>query len=73
MGSDEGEEIQEGYLVSGILIPLIIPINCPLWILAIAVAFSVIFVKEIFGGTGMNIFNVALGARAFLFSLIQQK
>lgn len=63
----KGEEIQEGYLVSGILIPLIIPINCPLWILAIAVAFSVIFVKEIFGGTGMNIFNVALGARAFLF------
>lgn len=43
----KGEEIQEGYLVSGILIPLIIPINCPLWILAIAVAFSVIFVKEI--------------------------
>lgn len=63
----KGEEIQEGYLVSGILIPLIIPVNCPLWILAIAVAFSVIFVKEIFGGTGMNIFNVALAARAFLF------
>ena len=61
------EEIQEGYLVSGILIPLIIPINCPLWILALAVAFSVIFVKEIFGGTGMNIFNVALAARAFMF------
>ena len=63
----KGEEIQEGYLVSGILIPLIIPVNCPLWILALAVAFSVIFVKEIFGGTGMNIFNVALAARAFLF------
>ncbi len=61
------EEIQEGYLVSGILIPLILPVNCPLWILALAVAFSVIFVKEIFGGTGMNIFNVALAARAFLF------
>ncbi len=63
----KGEEIQEGYLVSGMLIPLIIPVNCPLWILAVAVAFSVIFVKEIFGGTGMNIFNVALSARAFLF------
>lgn len=63
----KGEEIQEGYLVSGILIPLIIPVNCPLWILAVAVAFSVIFVKEIFGGTGMNIFNVALAARAFMF------
>lgn len=63
----KGEEIQEGYLVSGILIPLIIPVSCPLWMLAFAVAFSVIFVKEIFGGTGMNIFNVALAARAFLF------
>lgn len=63
----KGEEIQEGYLVSGIIIPLIIPVNCPLWMLALAVAFSVIFVKEIFGGTGMNIFNVALAARAFLF------
>ena len=63
----KGEEIQEGYLVSGILIPLIIPINCPLWILALACAFAVIFAKEIFGGTGMNIFNVALVTRAFLF------
>lgn len=63
----KGEEIQEGYLVSGILIPLIVPVNCPLWVLALAVAFAVIFVKEIFGGTGMNIFNVALSARAFLF------
>lgn len=63
----KNEEIQEGYLVSGILIPLIIPVSCPLWILALAVAFSVIFAKEIFGGTGMNIFNVALVARAFLF------
>ncbi|RKW58971.1 MAG: NADH:ubiquinone reductase (Na(+)-transporting) subunit B [Prevotella sp.] len=61
------EEIQEGFLVTGILIPLIIPVNCPLWILAIAVAFSVIICKEIFGGTGMNIFNPALCARAFLF------
>ena len=63
----KGEEIQEGYLVSGIIIPLIIPVGCPLWTLAIAVAFAVVFGKEIFGGTGMNIFNVALLARAFLF------
>lgn len=63
----KGEEVQEGYLVSGIIIPLILPVNCPLWILALAVAFSVIFVKEIFGGTGMNIFNVAVAARMFLF------
>lgn len=61
------EEIQEGYLVSGIIIPMIVPVDCPLWIIAIACAFSVIFAKEIFGGTGMNIFNVALIARAFLF------
>lgn len=63
----KGEEIQEGYLVTGILIPLIIPVSTPLWILVIAIAFAVIFGKEIFGGTGMNIFNVALIARAFLF------
>ena len=63
----KGEEIQEGYLVSGIIIPLIIPIGCPLWMLALACAFSVVFVKEIFGGTGMNIFNVAIAARMFLF------
>jgi len=63
----KGEEIQEGYLVSGIIIPLIIPIGCPLWMLALACAFSVIFVKEIFGGTGMNIFNPAIAARMFLF------
>ena len=63
----KGEEIQEGYLVSGILIPLIVPVTIPLWTLALAIAFSVIFAKEIFGGTGMNIFNVALIARAFLF------
>ena len=61
------EEIQEGYLVSGIIIPMILPIGCPLWVLVLAVAFAVIFGKEIFGGTGMNIFNVALLARAFLF------
>jgi len=63
----KGEEIQEGFLVSGILIPLIVPVNCPLWILAIAVAFAVIIGKEIFGGTGMNLFNPALLCRAFLF------
>lgn len=63
----KGEEIQEGYLVSGFLIPLIVPVSLPLWMLALAVAFAVIFTKEIFGGTGMNIFNVALAARAFLF------
>ena len=61
------EEIQEGYLVSGIIIPMILPVGCPLWVLVLAVAFAVIFGKEIFGGTGMNIFNVALLARAFLF------
>lgn len=61
------KEIQEGYLVTGILIPLIIPVNTPLWILALSVAFAVIFAKEIFGGTGMNIFNVAIAARMFLF------
>lgn len=63
----KNEEIQEGFLVSGILIPMIVPVDCPLWILAVATAFSVIFAKEIFGGTGMNVFNVALVARAFLF------
>lgn len=69
----KGEEIQEGYLVSGIIIPMIVPVNCPLWILALACAFAVIFAKEIFGGTGMNIFNVALVARAFLFFSYPQK
>lgn len=62
-----GHEIQEGFLVSGILIPMICPIQTPVWMIAVATAFSVIFVKEIFGGTGMNIFNVALMTRAFLF------
>ena len=61
------EEIQEGFLVSGFIIPLIVPINTPLWMVAIATAFAVIFAKEVFGGTGYNIFNVALIARAFLF------
>lgn len=61
------EEIQEGYLVTGMIVPMILPVNCPLWIMAVAIAFAVIFAKEIFGGTGMNIFNVALVARAFMF------
>ena len=61
------KEIQEGFLVTGILIPLIVPINTPLWMTALATAFAVIFAKEVFGGTGMNIFNVALITRAFLF------
>lgn len=59
--------IQEGFLVSGLLIPLIMPIETPLWMIAIATAFSVLIAKEIFGGTGMNIVNIALTARAFLF------
>lgn len=61
------EEIAEGFLVSGILIPLIVPIDTPLWMVAVATAFAVVFAKEIFGGTGYNIFNVALMTRAFLF------
>lgn len=62
-----GHEVNEGFLVTGILIPLILPVNIPLWMVALAVAFAVIFGKEIFGGTGYNIMNVALIARAFLF------
>ncbi|HBL73976.1 MAG: NADH:ubiquinone reductase (Na(+)-transporting) subunit B [Bacteroidetes bacterium GWF2_42_66] len=62
-----GHEVNEGFLVSGILIPLILPVNIPLWMVALATAFAVIFGKEIFGGTGYNIMNVALIARAFLF------
>ncbi|MDE5901158.1 MAG: NADH:ubiquinone reductase (Na(+)-transporting) subunit B [Muribaculaceae bacterium] len=61
------EEIQEGFLVTGILIPMICPIETPLWMIAVATAFAVIFVKEVFGGTGYNILNVALVTRAFLF------
>ena len=62
-----GHEVNEGYLVTGLLIPLIVPVTTPLWMLALAVAFAVIIGKEIFGGTGMNIWNPALLARAFLF------
>lgn len=62
-----GHEINEGFLVSGMLIPLISPVDVPLWMLAVSVAFAVIIGKEVFGGTGMNILNPALTARAFLF------
>ncbi len=62
-----GHEVNEGYLVSGLLIPLIMPVSIPLWILALSVAFAVIIGKEVFGGTGMNIVNPALLARAFAF------
>lgn len=62
-----GHAVQEGYLVSGMLIPLIMPIDTPLWMVAVAVVFAVVIGKEVFGGTGMNILNIALTARAFLF------
>jgi Na+-transporting NADH:ubiquinone oxidoreductase subunit B len=60
-------EVEEGYLVTGMLVPLIVPIDTPLWMLAVAVAFGVVIGKEVFGGTGMNILNPALTIRAFLF------
>jgi Na+-transporting NADH:ubiquinone oxidoreductase subunit B len=63
----KGHEVNEGFLVSGMLIPLIMPVDVPLWMVALATAFAVVFGKEIFGGTGMNIFNPALLARVFLF------
>lgn len=63
----KGHQINEGYLVTGMLIPLVCPPDLPLWMLALAVVFAVIFGKEVFGGTGMNVLNVALTARAFLF------
>ncbi|MFV0377918.1 MAG: RnfABCDGE type electron transport complex subunit D, partial [Mangrovibacterium sp.] len=62
-----GHDVNEGFLVSGLLIPMVMPVNTPLWMIAIAVAFAVVFGKEVFGGTGMNIWNPALIARAFLF------
>ncbi len=61
------EDIQEGFLVTGILIPMICPVETPLWMMAVATAFAVVFAKEVFGGTGYNIVNIALIARAFLF------
>ena len=60
-------EVEEGYLVTGMLVPLIVPVDIPLWMLAVAVAFGVVIGKEVFGGTGMNILNPALTIRAFLF------
>ena len=62
-----GHEVEEGYLVTGMLVPLIVPVDIPLWMLAVAVAFGVVIGKEVFGGTGMNILNPALTIRAFLF------
>lgn len=62
-----GHEVNEGYLVTGFILPLIVPVDVPLWMLALATAFAVIFAKEVFGGTGMNIWNPALLTRAFLF------
>lgn len=62
-----GHEVNEGFLVSGMLIPLVVPVDCPLWMVAVATAFAVIIGKEVFGGTGMNIFNPALLTRAFIF------
>ncbi len=62
-----GHEVNEGFLVSGMLIPLVLPVSIPLWMVAVATAFAVIIGKEVFGGTGMNIWNPALLARAFLF------
>ncbi len=62
-----GHEVNEGFLVTGLLIPMIMPVDIPLWMVALGTAFAVIFGKEVFGGTGMNIFNPALLARAFIF------
>ncbi len=62
-----GHEVNEGFLVTGLLIPMIMPVDIPLWMVAVATAFAVIFGKEVFGGTGMNVFNPALVARAFIF------
>jgi len=63
----KGHEVEEGYLVTGMLVPLIVPVDLPLWMLSVAVIFGVIIGKEVFGGTGMNILNPALTIRAFLF------
>ena len=62
-----GHEVNEGFLVSGLLIPMVMPVSTPLWMVGLATAFAVIFGKEVFGGTGMNVFNPALLARAFVF------
>lgn len=63
----KGHEVNEGFLVSGMLIPMVMPVDVPLWMVGVSTAFAVVFGKEVFGGTGMNIFNPALLARAFLF------
>ncbi|MGK0325255.1 MAG: Na+-transporting NADH:ubiquinone oxidoreductase subunit B [Polaribacter sp.] len=63
----KGHEVEEGYLVTGMLVPLIVPVDTPLWMLSVAVVFGVVIGKEVFGGTGMNILNPALTIRAFLF------
>ncbi|HMB65105.1 MAG TPA: NADH:ubiquinone reductase (Na(+)-transporting) subunit B [Eudoraea sp.] len=63
----KGHEVEEGYLVTGMLVPLIVPVDTPLWMLAVAIVFGVVIGKEVFGGTGMNILNPALTIRAFLF------
>lgn len=67
IASKKGHEVAEGFLVTGLLIPMIVPVETPLWMIAVATAFAVVFAKEVFGGTGYNIFNVALITRAFLF------
>jgi Na+-transporting NADH:ubiquinone oxidoreductase subunit B len=63
----KGHEVEEGYLVTGMLVPLIVPIDIPLWMLGVAIVFGVVIGKEVFGGTGMNVLNPALTIRAFLF------
>lgn len=67
VASKKGHAINEGFLVSGMLIPLVLPPDIPLWMVGLATAFAVVFAKEVFGGTGMNVLNVALTARVFLF------
>jgi Na+-transporting NADH:ubiquinone oxidoreductase subunit B len=67
VASRKGHAINEGYLVSGMLIPLVLPPDIPLWMVGLSSAFAVVFAKEVFGGTGMNVLNVALTARVFLF------
>ena len=67
IASRKGHEVAEGFLVTGLLIPMIVPVETPLWMIAVATAFAVVFAKEVFGGTGYNVFNVALVTRAFLF------
>ena len=67
VASKKGHAINEGFLVSGMLIPLVLPPDIPLWMVGLSTAFAVVFAKEVFGGTGMNLLNVALTARVFLF------